>query len=209
MLVCRLNTYQAMKVLVCNLIYGNRTNDILLANKNNAQYGAVYLDINTEGISNALNEGIDFMLENNWDAIAFLANDIIEPNGWLLKKVEALRTYPNAGIVASSLDYEHDKIHNDFIISNWLISKDVINAVGLFNESMFPYGPIDLDYCERTWLAGFSTYYVKNCLAEHVGEFQVNEYGYSKVDMVNKFMPMYKENKIAYKDGSKPIKIVK
>lgn len=196
-----------MKVLVCNLIYGDRPYDILIENEAKAGYPATFCTIDTEGIANALNEGIAFMQENGFDAIAFLANDIIEPDNWLLKKVTAMHNYPDAGIVASSIHQNETEILNQLIISNWLIHKKVIDAVGMFHDSMFPYGPIDLDYCERTWLAGFKTYYVTDCLAIHKGSHATgNEYGWDKQALLDKYSSMYIDNIRGYKDGSISIK---
>ena len=190
-----------MKVLVCNLIYGTRPHNILVDNELKAGYPADYCSVNTEGIADALNEGIDHMKENGYDAIAFLANDIEEPENWLAKKVEALVSYPNAGVVASSLDCARTNLTNELIISNWLISKETIEKVGYFNESMFPYGPIDLDYCERCYAAGLSTYYVMDCLAVHNGGHATgNEYGWSKDEaVVNGWSKMFKIGDEYYK----------
>lgn len=175
-----------MKVAIIQLTYGNRPLDIL---KDNCLYAGHwnkhYYSVCTEGISNALNDGIDIMKAGNYDAVAFLANDIVEPADWLAKKITALQTYPYAGIVASSLDCSRNTINNELIISNWLIPKTTIDKVGYFNESMFPYGPIDLDYCERCYAAGLKTYYVMDCLAQHVGSHATgNEYGWSKDEAV-------------------------
>jgi GT2 family glycosyltransferase len=151
-----------MKVLIAGLTYGNRPHDILMMNILRCGYkNGDYIYINTEGIANAMNEAIDIAGVDGYDAIAYLANDIVEPNNWLAKKVEALQTYPSAGIVASSLDRVRLGVNSEHIISNWLLSIKVVEQIGIFNESMFPYGPIDLDYCERANLAGFNTYYVK------------------------------------------------
>jgi GT2 family glycosyltransferase len=195
-----------MKILVCQLIYGNRPHNILIDNELKAGYPAVYCNINTEGIANALNEGVEYMAANGFDAIAFLANDIIEPQNWLLKKVEALQSYPAAGIVASSLDHERKDIAHEMIISNWLISKAVVDKIGYFNESMFPYGPIDLDYCQRAWKAGFCTYYVQNCLALHIGSHaEGNEYGWNKTELVDKYHNQHIEDVKGYHNGTKNI----
>jgi hypothetical protein len=142
------------------------------------------------------------------DYLAFLANDIVEPDNWLAKKLIAIMEYPKAGIVASSLDDIKHEIKSEHIISNWLISKDVIKDIGIFNESMFPYGPIDLDYCERANLAGYNTYYVMNCKAEHQGSHASgNEYGYDKSAMVQKYWGQYKQDIEAYHTGTKSIKL--
>jgi GT2 family glycosyltransferase len=188
-----------MKILICQLTYGDRPFNILIDNELKAGYNATYCQINTEGISNALNEGIDYMLKNEYDAIGFLANDIIEPQDWLSKKVEALTEYPNAGVVASSLDHNRTNINCELIISNWLISRQLIQKIGFFNETMFPYGPIDLDYCERAWAAGYKTYYVMDCLAVHT-DTPVN-YGWDKSEMVAKYWDKFNSEAHKYKSG--------
>ena len=197
-----------MNTLVCCLTYGNRPLDIIYKNLEQSGFPFNVKFINKEGISNALNEGIYTFQEGNYEAITFLANDIEEPKNWLLKKLIALETYENAGIIASPLDYVRHEISNQHIISNWIIKKEVIDKVGLFIESMFPYGPIDLDYCERTWIAGFKTYYAIDYLATHIGNHaEGNEYGYNKQDMVNKYWSDFTANVQGYKNGTKDIKI--
>ena len=199
-----------MKVLIACLAYGDRPIDILQANLANCGYEADWIVIKKEGIANALNIGIDIAGVDGYDAIAYLANDIKEPDNWLAKKVEALQTYPKAGIVSSSLDHNRQTIQSEHIISNWLLSMKVVDKIGIFNEQMFPYGPIDLDYCERANLAGFYTYYVMNCKAEHIGSHATgNEYGWDKGKMVEKYWQMHVNDVIAYRNGSKNLKIWK
>lgn len=194
-----------MNILVNCLIYGNRPYDILHQSLERAGLPFQVRFINIEGIANAQNEGlIDY---DKFDAIAYLSNDILEPDGWLLRKWDALKTYPQAGIVASSVQGEQTT-DNQLIISNWLLSKDVIDVVGNFNESMFPYGPIDLDYCQRAWVGGFKTYYVKGLFAEHIGSHATgNEYGWNKDELVAKYMKKHELDIIAYNNGSKSIKM--
>ena len=200
-----------MKVLIAGLVYGQRPIDILLNNLTNLNYeNASFVAINTEGIANAMNEAIDIAGVDGYDAIAYLANDIVEPQDWLPKKVEALQTYLNAGIVASSLDRVRRGVNSEHIISNWLLSMKVVEQIGIFNESMFPYGPIDLDYCERANLAGFNTYYVKDCLAEHLGgHASGEEYGYNKAELFQKNCVKHEADIRGYRDGSKNITIWK
>lgn len=201
-----------MRVLIAGLVYGNRPTNIIHENIFNCGYkkNAMYHQICTEGIANALNEAIDIALVDEYDAIAYLANDIIEPDNWLSKKVDALQTYPDAGIVASSLDKARIGVKSEHLISNWLLSMKVVDKIGIFNESMFPYGPIDLDYCERANLAGFNTYYVKDCLAEHVGSHASgDEYGYNKTELLKKNWAQHEADIRGYRDGTKKLKIWK
>ena len=199
-----------MRVLIAGLTYGKRPRSIIVENCTNTGYGAAIVFIDKEGIANALNEAIDIALVDEYDAIAYLANDIIEPDNWLAKKVEALQTYPNAGIVASSLDHARRGVKSEHIISNWLLSMKVVEKIGIFNESMFPYGPIDLDFCERANLAGFNTYYVKDCLAEHIGSHASgDEYGYNKTELLQKNWAQHEADIRGYRNGTKKIKIWK
>jgi len=196
-----------MKVLIAGLVYGNKPKDILKDNLAKAGYVFTYIEVNKEGIADAMNEAIDVALIDNFDAIAYLANDIIESDNWLAKKVEALQTYPSAGIVASSLDFVRGTIQSEHIISNWLLSMAVVDKIGIFNDSMFPYGPIDLDYCERANLSGFNTYYVMNCKAEHLGNHAGgNEYGWDKGALVQKYWPQHVEDVYLYRNGLKDLK---
>lgn len=196
-----------MNILVCCLTYGNRPIDKIHYNLERAGFPFNVCFINREGIANALNDGIDLMKKKDYDAIAFLANDIIEPDNWLIKKAMALDSYERAGIVASSVDFKREYFNNEHIISNWLISKEVIDKVGYFNEIFYPYGPIDLEYCERTWLAGFNTYYVMDCLASTGDHAVGDEYGYNKQQVVNSFWDKYKDDINAYKNGTKNFKL--
>lgn len=200
-----------MKILIAGLLYGSRPLDVIIDNLSNLNYEqADFVPINMEGIANAMNEAIDIAGVDGYDAIAYLANDIVEPKDWLVKKVEALQTYPKAGIVSSSLDRVRSSINSEHIISNWLLSMKVVEQIGIFNESMFPYGPIDLDYCERANLAGFNTYYVKDCLAQHLSSHASgNEYGYDKAELLQKNWAKHEADIRGYRDGSKPITLWK
>lgn len=195
-----------MKILINCLVYGQRPLDTINHNLGIAgmEFETRYID--KEGIASAMNEGLkDF---ENYSAIGYLANDIIEPTDWLKDKCFALNFYPSAGIVASSLDNIRTSIQNEHIISNWLIDTNLIKAIGKFNEEFHPYGAIDLDYCERAWIAGFQTYYTMKCMAEHIGSHATgDEYGWNKSDLVAKYSQLYQNNIDQYKKGTKSIKI--
>jgi GT2 family glycosyltransferase len=196
-----------MKILICSLTYGNRPTDIIESNLRRAGIEYKHFNINREGISNALNDGLDLAIIDEYDYVGFLANDILEPDNWLAKKLEALQTYPFAGIVASSLGEVRRGISNEHIISNWLIDIKLVKEIGYFNEAMFPYGPIDLDYCERAHIANFNTYYVMNCMAEHIGSHASgDEYGYNKAELLQKNWASHEQDIRSYRAGTKKIK---
>lgn len=196
-----------MNILVCCLTYGNRPIDKIHFNLERAGFPFNVCFINREGIANALNDGIDKFKSGPYESLAFLANDIIESDNWLIKKAMALDSYERAGIVASSLDMDRQSFSNEHIISNWLISKSVIDKIGYFNEEYYPYGPIDLEYCERVWLSGLNTYYTMNCLAQTGDHAVGDEYGYNKQQIVESFIGKYKDDVNAYKSGTKDIKL--
>lgn len=195
-----------MNILVCCLTYGNRPYDILHANLEKAGMPFQVMFVAKEGIANAQNEAI--YLADKFDVIAYLSNDIIEPDNWLVKKVQAMQSYPDAGIIATCIERMPTHIQNEMVISNWLMSSKMIEKVGQFNESFFPYGPIDLDYCERAWLAGFNTYYMVGEQAHHVcGNSTGDEYGWSKEKLVAGYWELYNNNIRDYKNGTKNFKI--
>lgn len=196
-----------MKILICSLIYGNRPLSTIGSNLMRAGHPFDHITINREGIANALNDGLDMATIDNYDYIGYLANDIKEPDNWLAKKLDAIQTYPFAGIVASSLGEVKKGIRSEHIISNWLVDIKLVNAIGYFNESMFPYGPIDLDYCERSHIANFNTYYVMDCMAEHIGTHATgNEYGWDKAEIINKNWAAHEHDIKSYRNGTKKIK---
>jgi len=52
------------------------------------------------------------------------------------------------------------------IAAIWLLKKEVVRKVGLFDENIF-YGPEDVDYCLRTWLNGYKVVFVPAAEAIH------------------------------------------
>jgi GT2 family glycosyltransferase len=186
-----------MNTLIIGLVYGKRPYNLI-----HEAAGDNWKPVNTEGIANALNDGIDLMNEGNYDSVVFLANDIKMPEFWLEQMQTAVQNYPKAGIVAIPLEQPVTNIHSQLIISNWLITKDTIDRVGYFNESMFPYGPIDLDYCERCHALGINTYYVVGPVAHHIGGHAVgNEYGWDKGQLVaENEKHRYKQGQDIYKN---------
>lgn len=60
------------------------------------------------------------------------------------------------GITRHDLPFSGDV---DYAISAcWMLKKEVIDAVGFFDENIF-YAPEDVDYCIRVWLAGYRIFY--------------------------------------------------
>jgi GT2 family glycosyltransferase len=215
-----------MNILICCLVYESKSFDIIHKNLENAGMPFNVIFINKLGIANAMNDGIDYALEQRlraklskkmsvnescvlFDAIAFLSNDIIEPQNWLVKKANSLRLNPVSGIVASSLDAERKEIKTEVVFSNWLVSMDLIDKIGYFNESYFPYGAIDHEYCVRALVAGFRPHYALDCLASHNYDTanSVDKYGYNKLEILSKFEEKLAKEMEEYENGSRDVKI--
>lgn len=154
-----------MRVKVISLIYGLKSFSTLVKNIQSETY---YFDldfVNAYGIGNAMNAGL--RMSDGYDAVMFLAHDIEEPKDWLRLRVEAMEADNDVGIVSIPVDGKRNEPYYGHVIGNWLIRRELIDKIGGFNEDFFPYGPVDLDYCERAKIAGFKTMYVANVEALH------------------------------------------
>lgn len=152
-------------------------------------YGLIVVE--QYGLAKAMNTGLQRAIKAGYDTFMFMGNDILEPNGWLLKRILFLSEHPQCGIC--SIGFE-DKKERTTIIGNYIIRKEVIDKIGFFNEAYDPYGPIDLDFCDRANKAGFETWYIGGTakhIDNHGAEDRSNIYGFSKPDEVAKHWPAY------------------
>ena len=78
--------------------YTQRVKDV---NFNNAGYPFDYTIVDMKGISRALNHGI--FQSRTYDAVVTMANDILMPNSWLERMVQAMITIPNSGMIGIML----------------------------------------------------------------------------------------------------------
>lgn len=67
--------------------------------------------------------------------------------------------------------YNHSSaFHPDYCIAAaWLLRREVIDAVGFFEERFF-YAPEDVDYCLRVWLAGWRVLHVPAATVVHYAQ---------------------------------------
>lgn len=131
-----------------------------------------------KGISYSINQGIKYAVDENCDAIAVLANDILMPNNWLQIMVYNINNIPNTGfcgIHCVESNGTQENINNiivrrsENVYGNVIIPMKVIDAIGFFNEDYDPYGVQDTDYCYRMNKVGFISYYVNGLTSEHIG----------------------------------------
>jgi hypothetical protein len=59
------------------------------------------------------------------------------------------------------------KTHTPF--GDNFITRELIDAVGGYNEEYDPYGMQDRDYGERATITGFTNYYLPDMRSEHIG----------------------------------------
>jgi GT2 family glycosyltransferase len=52
------------------------------------------------------------------------------------------------------------------ISAMWMIKRELINNIGLFDENIF-YAPEDVDFCLRIWKAGYKVYYYPSISCVH------------------------------------------
>ncbi len=134
------------------------------------------------GIAKGVNPAFRWAYANKYDYVCTMADDILEPEFWLMDRIEQVAERYKAGIVAISPEYEYPTPIETEVIGNPLISWAVMDKIGFWNEGFGMYGPIDLDYNARARAAGFKVMYAAG-LAHHLNT--PADYGYSKQTLVN------------------------
>lgn len=139
------------------------------------RFKAVHRFETNKGIAGAINKGIAMALADECDAIVTLANDILMPDGWLLKMAEAATRIENTGMagihcVEGLEPVNKLGVHPTYTaFGNVLIPKKAIDKIGYFNTAFDPYGMQDADYAFRLNNTGFINYYLPDLKAEHIG----------------------------------------
>lgn len=165
-----------------------------------------------QGIAPAYNGLMKLAYDKGYDYIMTMANDILEPNNWLIARIEAAEKVDNTGVVAIPCNGAHryptDEINGVTIeqgqvIGNYLITRKAIDTVGYWNTRYGIYGPIDLDYCDRLRKAGLRTYYITGYDSKHIGEWKedADEYQAAKKKSLNASWQKYMYAKERYARG--------
>lgn len=167
-----------MKVNVIFLDYDRHqfTKEVMDKNFSNAGHDFSSTIIDMKGISAAINKGIQ--LSKGCDAVVTMANDILMPDNWLAKMVEAAKAIPNTGMcgihcVEGLGDFKEIngvKVHPNYTaFGNVLIPFSAINQIGYFNPDYDPYGMQDADYAYRLNNTGHINYYLHGMKSIHLG----------------------------------------
>jgi GT2 family glycosyltransferase len=153
--------------------YTQRVKDV---NFNNAGYPFDFTIVDMKGISRAINYGI--FQSRTYDAVVTMANDILMPNSWLERMVQAMITIPNSGMIgihtvesiSEPTTINGLQVHiQEAAFGNVLIPMKAIDKIGYFNEAYDPYGMQDRDYSYRLQMTGHLNYYLSGLRAEHIG----------------------------------------
>ena len=167
-----------MKVKIIFLDYQRHdfTSRVLGNNIDNANFPFELEKVDMFGISKAINYGIK--QSKGFDAIVTMANDILMPNNWLLRMVQATLAIENTGMcgihtvegISEMQVVKGIPIHiQEASFGNVLIPMKAIEEVGKFNEAFDPYGMQDRDYSYRLQQTGHLNYYLNDLRAEHIG----------------------------------------
>jgi GT2 family glycosyltransferase len=159
--------------------------------------------INKRGIAKALNKGLHEAYLKGYDNFTFIANDILEPEDWLKKRVDAIK--PDCGMISIALHDIQEITYTD-VIGNILITRETVDKIGYFNESMGDYAPIDNDYNSRCRALGLRNYYVPGH-ALHLDPSSDTIYGYSKKGAINSTWNSHEVDNGKYQNGDKAIYI--
>lgn len=165
-----------VKVIFLDYLRHDFTQRVKNVNFSNAGYPFEVVEVNMKGISAALNYGISQSL--NYDAVVTMANDILMPDNWLLRMVQAAEAIPQTGMcgihVVEGINPMQTingiQVHvQEASFGNVLIPMTAINKIGYFNPVYDPYGMQDSDYAFRLRMTGHVNYYLHDILAEHIG----------------------------------------
>lgn len=168
---------------------------------------SVIFEKSNTGIAHPFNVMLN-ELKEKYDAFQFMANDILEPDNWLLTKVNYLKAIPDSGMISIALGdhlYPYAEINGmplypGHVIGQFLISRAVVESLGAFREDFGKYGPIDNDYNVRCDRKRFLNYYLPDLQAVHLDDNDNMKYGYDKAAQVEKTWPEFVASLPRYND---------
>ena len=155
--------------------------------------GVSHFQVNSvKGIGAACNNALDFAFkQNKAEYCLILANDIVEPHNTIELRLEAFKSYPNAGIVAVPADRQTKPV-NKYLAGNFMIKREVYEKIGHFTQEWDnSYGAVDLHYTVRATLAGFDCVNVLGVQSKHLDNGDT-AYGFSKKQELKKTYPEFK-----------------
>jgi len=135
------------------------------------------IDSDIKVLEGCFRELVDILSRN--PDIGIVAPKLIYPNGKLQKSTDDFPTifrkiyrYFYLRKIEdkeneNSKELHHEVFNIDYAISAlWLMNRSILEDVGYLDERIF-YSPEDVDYCLRTWTAGYRIIYTQNAKAIH------------------------------------------
>lgn len=186
-------------------VWDNGSNDIRIPDLFTGKAKGIWCPVANFGIAWPLNMMARHCYKQGYDALHVMANDILEPDNWLADKIQYLQHIPQSGMISISpgaIPYP-DTVVNGIevfagdVIGQFMISRQVWEKVGAFNEQFGMYGPIDNDYNARCAALDFVNYYIPG-QSVHLDNSPANMYGYDKAAMVAKTWPVHVANVARY-----------
>lgn len=171
------------------------------------------------GIAHSINRCLQFGFEYGAELVTILGNDIIEPQDWLY---ERQMIYYETGCAVSSVPplnhhrgcvrYKRRETLSGRayevgqVIGNFTVSRQCWQTVGRMCEDYDPYGPIDLDYCDRIARSGLTSCYLSDLSCDDIGNDSGKlfpEYEKTKTDSLARTWPIYLKNLNDYNNGKR------
>ena len=139
------------------------------------------LNKNNKGVASAYNQGLKMA---NGDWIGIMDSDFYMPDNWLSEVKKYLEREPDVlGIQIKDFERwcgekKEDWHIMDFIMGFYICSKELYNRVGLYNEGLGWYAPIDIEWNNRAKKFKPEAYCIPDIKIEHIGrgEYDTGEY---------------------------------
>lgn len=180
---------------------GSKDKRILNLLSQHAYEIAVSPDGENWGIAKPFNILMQRAYKLGYKYFQFMANDILEPEGWVKRKIDYIKEINNSGMVSicpnATVPYEQLNnsgmtYHPGDVIGQFMFTREVYEKVGSFYEGFGKYGPIDNDYNNRCTKAGFINYYLPALSSQHIDDNAVPDlYGYDKMTELQKSWQIY------------------
>jgi GT2 family glycosyltransferase len=158
------------------------------------------------GIAKPLNYLADMAFAEGADFVTTMANDILEPLGYIQARALAVEAFPDAGVIAipPAETFPHIGVEEKgfsiseypCVIGNYSIPFSVWQKGVMFCEEMGNYGPIDLDFCNQVNRLGFRCIYLSNMKALHIGHNNPPEYEAAKAKSLAAAWEVFKKRAI-------------
>lgn len=179
---------QVDSVVIVDNGSNSKTIDILnkLGRKENVK---LILNDENVGIAKALNEGIKFAQENEFEWILTLDHDSVCEEAMISNMFKAIEEYKSQHLISIltpkifeinkkefiSQKYDEKCLYrevSDCIQSGSLIKVDTFSKIGLFNEKLFIYH-VDFDFCQRILEHGLKIIQCNNAVLRHEEGYKI------------------------------------